>query len=139
MSTKMQVGLGEAIERHNSLHKKMSAGVATTEEHQEYKLLSTALNEIKLDLGFDCDDDGVPDTIEIFHATAQTSCCRFVPAPPKRKRGRPLGSKNKKSIQKPTTGVLKASTGRVTTKTAPKVKKASTAKSRTPTTKGKKK
>jgi len=79
MSTKMQVGLGEAIERHNTLYKRMSAGLATTEEREEYKLLSTALNEIKLDLGFDCDDDGVPDTIEIFHQTASTSCCRFIP------------------------------------------------------------
>ena len=77
--TEMQVGLGEAIERHNALHKRMSTGVATPEEKNEYKLLSTALNEIKLNLGFDCDGDGVPDTIEIFHATAQTSCCRFVP------------------------------------------------------------
>jgi len=80
MATKMQVGLGEAIERHNNLHKRISGGIATEEERQEYSLLSTALNEIKLDLGFDCNDDGVPDTIEIFHATAQTSCCRFIPS-----------------------------------------------------------
>lgn len=77
--TQMQVGLGEAIERHNDLHKRMTSGIATEEERNEYKLLSSALNEIKLDLGFDCNDDGVPDTIEIFHATASTSCCRFVP------------------------------------------------------------
>lgn len=78
--TQMQVGLGEAIERHNLLHKRITAGIANTEERDEYKLLSTALNEIKLDLGFDCNDDGVPDTIEIFHQTASTSCCRFVPS-----------------------------------------------------------
>jgi hypothetical protein len=77
--TQMQVGLGEAIERHNLLHKRITAGIASPEEKDEYKLLSTALNEIKLDLGFDCDDDGVPDTIEIFHTTAKTSCCRFIP------------------------------------------------------------
>ena len=78
--TQMQVGLGEAIERHNLLHKRITAGIASQEEKDEYKLLSTALNEIKLDLGFDCNDDGVPDTIEIFHQTASTSCCRFIPA-----------------------------------------------------------
>ena len=78
--TQMQVGLGEAIERHNLLHKRITAGIASQEERGEYKLLSTALNEIKLDLGFDCNDDGVPDTIEIFHQTANTSCCRFIPA-----------------------------------------------------------
>ena len=78
--TEMQVGLGEAIERHNALHKRISSGVASEEERSEYKLLSTALNEIKLNLGFDCDGDGIPDSIEIFHATAQTSCCRFIPS-----------------------------------------------------------
>mgnify|MGYP001268378762 CR=1 FL=1 len=78
--TQMQVGLGEAIERHNLLHKLITSGISTPEERSEYKLLSTALNEIKLDLGFDCNDDGVPDTIEIFHQTANTSCCRFIPA-----------------------------------------------------------
>ena len=78
--TQMQVGLGDAIERHNLLHKSITSGIALPEERDEYKLLSTALNEIKLDLGFDCDNDGVPDSIEIFHQTAQTSCCRFIPS-----------------------------------------------------------
>ena len=77
--TKMQIGLGEAIERHNDLHKRMTVGLASAEERAEYKLLSSALNEIKLDLGFDCDGDGVPDSIEIFMETSKTSCCRFVP------------------------------------------------------------
>jgi len=80
LSTQMQVGLGEAIVRHNNLFKRISSGIATKDETDEYKLLSDALNEIKLDLGFDCNDDGVPDTIEIFHATASTSCCRFIPS-----------------------------------------------------------
>ena len=78
--TQMTVGLGEAIVRHNSLYKRMSAGIGTLEEKSEYDLLSNALNEIKLDLGFDCNADGIPDTIEIFHQTAATSCCRFIPA-----------------------------------------------------------
>ena len=50
--TQMQVGLGEAIVRHNNLFKKISSGFATDEERSEYDLLSDALNEIKLDLGF---------------------------------------------------------------------------------------
>lgn len=137
MSTKMQVGLGEAIERHNTLHKRMSAGLASKEERDEYTLLSTALNEIKLDLGFDCNDDGVPDTIEIFHQTAQTSCCRFVPAPPKRKRGRPVGSKNKTSTSKTVKASTKASTKATSTKKPSTVKRASTAKKKTTTTKKK--
>ena len=128
--TQMQVGLGEALERHNLLHKQITVGIATPEQRSEYKLLSTALNEIKLNLGFDCDDDGVPDTIEIFHATAQTSCCRFLPSPPKRKRGRPLGSKNKKTLEK-TKNTPKTSASRKSSTKTPKVtKKTLTAKSR---------
>jgi hypothetical protein len=74
----MQVGLGEAILRQNKLQTLISNGLANQEQRDEYKLLADALNEIKLDLGFDCNDDGIPDTIEIFHQTAKTSCCRFV-------------------------------------------------------------
>ena len=111
--TQMQVGLGEAIERHNLLHKRITAGIASQEERDEYKLLSSALNEIKLDLGFDCDGDGVPDTIEIFHTTAKTSCCRFVPSQD--------GVKPKKTVKR-------RSTSRATPKTRKKTTKKTTAK-----------
>ena len=63
--TQMQVGLGEAILRQNKLQTLISSGLATQEQKDEYKLLADALNEIKLDLGFDCNDDGVPDNTEI--------------------------------------------------------------------------
>lgn len=79
LRTQMQVGLGEAILRQNKLQTLISNGLANQEQKDEYKLLADALNEIKLDLGFDCNEDGIPDTIEIFHQTAKTSCCRFVP------------------------------------------------------------
>jgi hypothetical protein len=111
--TQMQVGLGEAIERHNLLHKRITAGIASQEERDEYKLLSSALNEIKLDLGFDCDGDGVPDTIEIFHTTAKTSCCRFVPS---------------QDDVKPKKTVKRRSTSRATPKTRKKTTKKTTAK-----------
>jgi hypothetical protein len=91
LRTQMQVGLGEAILRQNRLQTLITNGIASQDEREEYKLLADALNEIKLDLGFDCNEDGIPDTIEIFHQTAKTSCCRFVPGsekpkPKKRKR-----------------------------------------------------
>ena len=76
--TTMQMGLGEAIKRLNHLHSKKGRGIATDDEHIEHDLILEALNQTKLDLGFDCDDDGIPDTIEIFHKTAKTSCCRIV-------------------------------------------------------------
>lgn len=94
---KMQVGLGEAIKRTNLLNAKLRSGIADKEEQDEHELLMEALNEIKIDLGFDCDDDGIPDTIEVFAKTAKTSCCRLVPSDslPKKKRRR-TSSRRKK-------------------------------------------
>ena len=76
---KMAMGLGEAIQRHNTLHKMITSGLAEETVRSEYKLITDALNNIKLDLGFDCDEDGIPDTIEVFAKTAKTSCCRLIP------------------------------------------------------------
>ena len=78
MNKQMQVGLGEAIKRVNHLHSKSSRGILKGDEIQELGLLMHALDNIKIDLGFDCDGDGIPDSIEIFTATSKTSCCRLV-------------------------------------------------------------
>ena len=82
----MQLGLGEAISRLMRLEKRTTANLATPEEKAERELLFEALNETKLDLGFDCDLDGVPDTVAIFAKTAKTSCCRLLPHDGKRRR-----------------------------------------------------
>ena len=86
----LQVGLGDAVRRVIYLHAKIRSRVASEDDKSEHELLMDALNNIKIDLGFDCDGDGIPDTIEIFTATAKTSCCRLIdftdtPAPKKRK------------------------------------------------------
>jgi hypothetical protein len=120
-TTQMQVGLGEAIERHNTLHKMITGGIATQEHKDEYNLLSSALNEIKLDLGFDCNDDGVPDTIDIFHQSAQTSCCRLIPS------GEKPTSRRKSTSRKKTTTTRKKAT--------PAKRKATTTKRKTTATK----
>lgn len=91
MNKQMQVGLGEAIKRVNYLHSKVSRNVISSDERQEHDMLMHALDNIKIDLGFDCDGDGIPDSIEIFTATAKTSCCRLVdisemPSSPKQRR-----------------------------------------------------
>lgn len=78
MNKQMQVGLGEAIKRVNLLHSKQSRGILKGAEKEEHDLLMTALDNIKIDLGFDCDGDGIPDSIEIFTKTAKTSCCRLI-------------------------------------------------------------
>jgi hypothetical protein len=69
-------------------------GVAEVEEHAiaERQMIIDALNLTQLELGFDCDGDGTPDTVEIFQQAAETSCCRVissddVPAPPPKARG----------------------------------------------------
>jgi hypothetical protein len=90
MNKQMQVGLGEAIRRVNTLSSRKSRGILSTTESEEYDLLMSALDNIKIDLGFDCDGDGIPDSIEIFTATAKTSCCRLIdlgelPKPKKRR------------------------------------------------------
>lgn len=74
----MQVGLGEAIKRVNNLHARVTRRLASPAEKEEHDLLMSALDNIKIDLGFDCDGDGIPDSIEIFTATAKTSCCRLI-------------------------------------------------------------
>ena len=76
--TTLQMGLGEAIQRLNNLHSKKGRGIATKEERDEHELILEALNQTKLDLGFDCDGDGMPDSIEIFAKSAKTSCCRII-------------------------------------------------------------
>lgn len=98
MNKQMQVGLGEAIKRVNHLHAKVSKSIASLEEKEEHILLMNALDNIKIDLGFDCDGDGIPDSIEIFTATAKTSCCRLIDLNdlPKPKRKRKTRSRAKK-------------------------------------------
>lgn len=76
----MKVGLGEAIRRIIKLHARVVQGACTPPQKEELNLLMEALNEIEIDLGFDCNDDGVADTIEIFAQTAKTSCCRLTPS-----------------------------------------------------------
>jgi hypothetical protein len=75
----VKIGLGEAISRLlkleltriNGLHEMPQIAI------KERDMLFEALNEVKIDLGFDCDGDGVPDTVEIFEQSANTSCCRI--------------------------------------------------------------
>lgn len=53
---------------------------------QEAEMLVRTLNQYDLEVGFDCDNDGEPDTVEIYEKVAKTSCCRLVAVP-----SRPVG------------------------------------------------
>ena len=72
----LQMGMGEALHRMISVHALITAGVASKEQREEFKMIIEALNQNKIDLGFDCNLDGVPDTVEIFAKSVQTSCCK---------------------------------------------------------------
>jgi len=84
------MGLGEAVLRLIHVERMYADGVDPGEFLiNERNLIVEALNEqFKLDLGMDCDGDGIPDAIDdvveirdigIFKASAETSCCRIIP------------------------------------------------------------
>ena len=99
--TKLEMGLGEAIQRHNTLHKMISSGIATIEQRKEYNLITEAMNNVKLDLGFVCNNDGIPDGIQIFAESAKTSCCRLTNTTSRKKTVSPRSkNKSKKEIAK---------------------------------------
>jgi len=77
----MEMGLGEAIGRLNTLQSIIHTGTATDEIRTEYRMILDALNVIRLQLGFDCNDDGAPDTVDIFKASVGTGCCRLIDIP----------------------------------------------------------
>lgn len=78
----VKMGLGDALQRLMKVEHLYATGVAKAPEQmiQERNLIIEALNnQFELNLGFDCNDDDVPDTVEIFQKTAATSCCRILP------------------------------------------------------------
>lgn len=89
---RVQMGLGEAIRRMVHLEINHANGYDINSSVAiESKMIMDALNaQYQLDLGFDCDSDGVPDTIAIFAKSAETSCCRILPMDerPKKTKGK---------------------------------------------------
>lgn len=83
----MQMGLGEALQRLLHVELMRTRGIAKVPEElkAERDLIIEALNTHLLDLGFDCNLDGVPDSVQIFAQSAKTSCCRITPVDTSRK------------------------------------------------------
>lgn len=81
----LKMGLGEAVRRLFDLEVRYRNGGRSETLTTERLLILEALNRVEIDLGFDCDSDGVPDTVEIFKQTASTSCCRILPVGGKKK------------------------------------------------------
>ena len=78
----LKMGLGEAIQRLMRVELMRQKGFSSVPEQlsAERDMIVAALNTHQLNLGFDCDGDGAPDTVEIFQKSAETSCCRIVPS-----------------------------------------------------------
>lgn len=95
---RVQMGLGEAIRRMVHLEISHANGFDLNPAVvAESKMIMDALNvQYQLDLGFDCNEDGVPDTVEIFARSAETSCCRILPMDerPRKTRGKSRTTKS---------------------------------------------
>lgn len=73
----LHMGLGEAVRRLLDVEIQYRHGQRGETLVKERDLILSALNRVELQLGFDCNSDGVPDTVEIFQQAAETSCCRI--------------------------------------------------------------
>ena len=91
----MRLGLGDAVLRLVHVEAE-AAGLAHPDRPallRERALLLEALNRIPIELGFDCDGDGLADAampdadgdgaadVSLFEHSAATSCCRILPPP----------------------------------------------------------
>ena len=95
---RVQMGLGEAIRRMVQLEISHANGFDVNPAVMaESKMIMDALNiQYQLDLGFDCDNDGIPDSVEIFAKSAETSCCRILPMDerPRKTKGKSRAAKD---------------------------------------------
>lgn len=75
----VKIGLGEAVKRLIEVEFNYRMGVGSLPENLlvERRLLLEAMDHLRIEISFDCNGDGIPDTVEIFHKTAGTSCCRL--------------------------------------------------------------
>lgn len=77
----LHMGLGEAIRRLLDVEIQYRNGSRGPVIVAERDLILSALNHFELQVGFDCDSDGTPDTVAIFQQSAETSCCRITSRP----------------------------------------------------------
>jgi len=86
---KITMGLGDAIIRLIKVvhaYRTRQGDVRTRSD--EIEMIISALNQTVIDLGFDCDNDGVADVPmdQVFHKSVTTSCCRILPQDSSRKK-----------------------------------------------------
>ena len=78
----LKMGLGDAILRllKVEIQRGLRLGAPSEIAQAEIQMIVDTLNLQTIDVGFDCNDDGIPDTVEIFEQSAHTSCCRLMPS-----------------------------------------------------------
>lgn len=78
---RVYMGLGDAVLRLIHVELMYANNTDPTDfVVKERNLIVSALNQqYQLDLGLDCDRDGIPDSIDAFVEAAQTDCCRIIP------------------------------------------------------------
>lgn len=88
----VHMGLGEAVLRLVHVELKYANGIFDIPDYlkQEREMIVLALNQFQLELGFDCNNDGVADGVGIFKQTAETSCCRILPRDTSRRASSPV-------------------------------------------------
>ena len=86
----VKLGIGEAISRLMKIEFLKANRLYDVSDSllKERELIYNALNEMTLDLNFDCDGDGVPDTVEIFEKSAKDDCCKIISSKGKPKRSK---------------------------------------------------
>lgn len=99
VNKQIKVGLGDALQRLLAVEMRLMNGFTHIEEQDlaQRQLILDSLNLTQLDLGFDCDNDGVPDNMDIFEQAAATSCCRVLPAEDKPKKAK--GKSRAKAVE----------------------------------------
>lgn len=109
------MGLGDAVLRLIHVELMYAHNTDPTDfVVKERDLIVSALNQqYQLDLGLDCDRDGIPDSIDAFVEAAKTDCCRIIPEgdtsrkkredfpPPKVRTSRKEKASDKKPEEKP--------------------------------------
>jgi hypothetical protein len=75
----VKLGLGQAVQRLIRVEVSAALGIRVASEAlAEAELLRKTLDQYDLEVAWDCNDDGVPDTVEIYEQAASTNCCRLV-------------------------------------------------------------
>ena len=85
---KISMGLGDAIIRLIKVFQAHRTRQGNVQQRaDEIDMIVAALNQTVIDIGLDCDDDGIADVPmdQVFHKSVTTSCCRILPKDSSRK------------------------------------------------------